>query len=113
MAEVRRRRILGRDQASHCGSDGSGAAITRGGGPKGNRSRRRAIGRLAQCSCSWPCAVSFPTEGSARKASCRARPPDYQECGKTYGESLAEVRRAILNIEAAIALPVLLQGDVS
>jgi len=33
-----------------------------------------------------------------------------QECGKTYNESLAEMRRAIENVEVACGIPTLMQG---
>ncbi len=35
------------------------------------------------------------------------------ECGKTYKESLGELRRAIENVEVACGAPILLQGDFS
>ncbi|HLC03466.1 MAG TPA: CoA-acylating methylmalonate-semialdehyde dehydrogenase [Anaerolineales bacterium] len=35
------------------------------------------------------------------------------ECGKTYEESMAEMRRAIENVEVAAGMPVLMQGDIS
>ena len=35
------------------------------------------------------------------------------ECGKTYDESMAEMRRAIENVEVAAGMPVLMQGDIS
>ena len=35
------------------------------------------------------------------------------ECGKTYAESVAEMQRAIENVEVACGIPILLQGEVS
>ena len=35
------------------------------------------------------------------------------ECGKTYGESVGEMRRAIENVETAAGMPSLMQGDFS
>lgn len=35
------------------------------------------------------------------------------ECGKTYGESVAEMRRAIENVELACAIPEMMQGTFS
>lgn len=35
------------------------------------------------------------------------------ECGKTYEESVAEMQRAIENVEVAVGMPVLMQGDIS
>lgn len=36
-----------------------------------------------------------------------------QECGKTYSESVGEMRRAIENVEVACGAPLLMQGDFS
>lgn len=36
-----------------------------------------------------------------------------QECGKTYAESVGEMRRAIENVEVACGAPILMQGDFS
>lgn len=35
------------------------------------------------------------------------------ECGKTFEESVAEMRRAIENLEVAAGMPILMQGDIS